>query len=93
MINIKDVDKEILLKIECEETFLNFSTVNKYFSSLYDENMFKKRMSLQFPNANNDKNLSFKRLYLYNLFLCKKLKETFQFNFKTGDPEKYICIS
>ncbi len=90
MIN-KDIDKEILLKIESEETFLSFSTVNKYFFSLYDENLFRKRIEIFLPKIKKRQG-NYKELYLYNFSLIKKLKNVYNFEFTSGDPEKYIKI-
>ncbi len=90
MIN-KDMCREILLKVESEETFLNFSTVNKYFFSLYDENLFRKRIEIFLPKIKKRQG-NYKELYLYNFSLIKKLKNVYNFEFKSGDPEKYIRI-
>ncbi len=92
MLGIKDLDREILLKIDCHTLFLEFSTLNKYFYSLFDEILYRKKVKLYFPNTKNKENLTYRKLYLYNVSLIKKLKETYKFTFKSGDPKKYIKI-
>ena len=92
MIGIKDLDKQVLLKTSSHTEFLTCSTLNKYLFSLYDENLYRKRMELYFPAVKNKDNLTYKKLYLYNLSIVETLKEIYKFDFKSGDPKKYIKI-
>ena len=88
---IKDLDKEIVLKIEKDDDFLKCRTLNSYMYGLYDEYLFSRRMKRKYPDIKR-KNMSFEKLYLKTVAKVSELKAKHNFDFRRGDPEKYLRI-
>ena len=88
---IRDIDKEILLKVERDKDFLRCRTLNSYIYSLYDEYLFSRRMKRKYPDVKN-KVSSFKKLYMKTVFKIVQLKKVHNFDFRSGDPERYLDI-
>ena len=89
---IRDIDKEILLKVERDEDFLRCMTLNSYIYSLYDEYLFSRRMKRKYPDVKNKDSTSYKKLYLKTVSKITQLKKVHNFDFRSGDPEKYLDI-
>jgi hypothetical protein len=103
---IRDLDKEVLLKIEKEEDFLMCRRINSYIYSLYDEFLFERRIKRKYPDVKNlfekrvkkrypdvnIKSLNYKNLYIKTIKEILKLKIRYNFEFLKGNPEKYLKI-
>lgn len=94
---VKDVDREILLRIESEREMLNACLLNKYSASLCNDTFFMNRILKKFPGAfnfkiQNNKNISWKKYYIYLLTYIEKLEKEFQFYYQGGDPKLYYDI-
>ena len=89
---IRDIDKEILLKVERDEDFLRCRLLNSYICSLYDEYLFSRRMKRKYPDVKNKDSSSFQKLYMKNVSKVTQLKKVHNFDFRKGDPEKYLDV-
>lgn len=82
-----DADREILLRINDERTFLSVCAVDKYARKLCNENLFRQRMELRYPRAAKEKpsDMSWRKYYLLNQYYADKLKTDFDFDYHDGD--------
>ena len=90
---LKDVDREILSKLEEDKDLLNACSVNKYAWKLCDDNFFRNRLIRKYPDAvKYNKNGKWKEYYLKTIFYISRLFEEYNFVYKTGDPKIYYDI-
>ncbi len=91
---IKDVDREILLRVEDDQQILNICSLNKYFVEVCNDIFFRNRLAFKYPDTLVFKpdDISWKKYYLSVLNYIKKLLTEYKFHFKTGDPKKYYEI-
>ena len=91
---IKDLDREILLRLESDKELLEFCSLSKYNLSLCDESFYRNRLFRKYPETVKDKpqDMKWKQYYLKMVFYIGKLSEEYNFNFNTGNPEKYYRI-
>ena len=94
----KDVDREILLRIDNDKELLNICNLNKYALSLCNESFFRNRLALTYPESysiileNKPSGMKWKEYYLKIIYYVAKLAEEYNFQFVEGDPEKYYKI-
>ena len=91
---IRDLDREILLRIKSEKDLLNTCRLNKYAYSLCDDTFFMNRILTKYPGAYKYQNKSWKKYYLHILYYIDKLKEYdfYYNNQKSSDPKLYYDI-
>lgn len=85
----KDVDRLILEKLN-DKDLLKTCKLGKYALELCDENFFRKRLMKDYPDSvkyKNDK--SWKNYYLSTIYYVSKMKEEYNFVYKSGDPKEY----
>ena len=87
---IKDVDKEILLRIDSDADFLKMRCINSYFLSLYDEQYFQRRLKYKYPGTIEYKYGEWKYFYFHTShYIAKLKKEGFDYEkYGRGNPEK-----
>jgi len=90
----KNVDTEILLRIEDERDLLYRCNVNKYTRKLCDDNFFRRRAQMKYPNSllYKNKETSWKNFYLNLIYYIDKLEREYKFDYKFGDPEEIYNI-
>jgi ankyrin repeat protein len=91
----KDVDREILLRIDSDKDFIRRCSVNQYTKNLCDENLFRRRLEFKYPDSikYKPKDMSWKDFALENIFVyADRLKRYFDFNYKEGDPRDIFKI-
>ncbi len=91
---VKDVDREILLRVDDDQQILDICSFNKYFVEVCNDIFFRNRLAFKYPDTLDSKphDLSWKKYYLSVINYIKKLSTTYNFQFKTGDPKKYYEI-
>ena len=92
---IRDLDREILLRIDDDDTFLNMRCVNKYLCSFFNENFYERRMKYKYPQATRSKKeivYTWKDFYLKTVSIVEKLEKDHQIYFYMGDPRKYLRL-
>ena len=74
--------------------WLNACSTNKYFSNLCDESFFRNRIAYKYPLAlkNKPESMKWKQFYLKLVYLIGKMKEIYNFDFVSGNPEIYYTI-
>ena len=89
----KDADRTILSNLEKDSELINACILNKYTLSLCDENFFRNRMYLKYPNQAKNKifgsrksssqidNMSWKNFYLQTVYYIDKLEREYDFQF------------
>ena len=88
---IRDIDKEIVLRIERDKDFLKCRGLNSYINSFYDEYMFMRRMKRKYPDVKK-KEKTWREEYMNTIDFVLKLKKSHNFNFQTGNPKHYLRI-
>jgi hypothetical protein len=97
---IKDLDKELLLKMDDRE-FIKSCSLNTYFYDLCEEQnelLFKRKLQLAYPDTLNPKVLnpywvgSWKFYYASVVKTIARLKEKFDFTYPFGNPFKQYTI-
>lgn len=84
---IRDLDLEIMSKMD-DKTLLNYCKTNNYARELCsDENFWKKRVFLIFPNLNTKPNTTWKRYYIEIIYWIERLIDDYGF-----DPSNEMSI-
>jgi len=92
---IRDLDREILLRIESERDLLNVCSTNKYALSLCNDTFFMNRIIRKYPGAYEHfkkGNKKWKEIYLHLLKYIDKLNLEYDFFYQRGDPKLYYDI-
>ena len=90
---LKDTDREILSKLESDRDLLNACSLNKYTWKLCDDNFFRNRLVIKYPDAVKYKiGTSWKEYYLRTIYYVSKMLEERQFVYKNGNPRIYYDI-
>jgi hypothetical protein len=87
---IKDVDREILSKLDDKE-LLKTCSINKYtWEKVCDDAFLKTRLTKNYPNIEQYKleTETWKRFFLRAIHIISKLKEDYDFIYTFGDFEK-----
>lgn len=79
---IRDVDREILLRVSDNET-VKVCVLNSYFKSLCDEDFYWRRFKRSFPKLFEQKKegTAWKDIYLQYLYYIGKLNEEYNFKY------------
>ena len=89
---IRDVDREILLRIESDRELLQTCQLNSYFNSLCNDQFFYNRLRYKYPLLIRfNKNLSWKNFYLEMIYYIDKLQREYDIPyipFKNNNPKQ-----
>ncbi len=97
---IKDVDSEILLKLDNRE-FIIVCGLNKYFIKLSERNnylLYKRKLQLIYPDTLNSTTVSdykrsdWKGYYVDIMQTISRLKGIYKFNYEKGNPFLQLCV-
>ena len=91
----KDVDREILLRIESDDILLKACSVNKYALSLCDDMFFYNRVKREYPIAfqiKENKEVNWKHYFLSIIKYKADIEKRFNFKLKDGDFKKYFDV-
>lgn len=97
--SIKDVDREILLKMS-DKKLLKTCSLNKYLlNDVCDDNFFHRVLQLRYPDTlhylssfpisdeNKRKNQIYKSYYLQIVYYVSKMKEKYFYSYVSGNPK------
>jgi hypothetical protein len=97
--SIKDVDREILLKMS-DKKLLKTCSLNKYLlNDVCDDNFFHRVLQLKYPDTlhylssfpisveNKKKNKIYKSYYLQVVYYVAKMKEKYHYSYISGNPK------
>jgi hypothetical protein len=90
---IRDIDREILSKLDDRE-LLKVCSIDKYtWTSVCDDNFLKRRLLSKYPNIDSNKGgESWKQFFLKAIYYIDKLKEEFNYSYTYGDFTKQYNI-
>ena len=90
---LKDIDREILSKLDSDTDLFNACSVNKYFWKLGDDHFFRNRLISKYPNVvKYNENGKWKQYYLNVMYYISKTREVHNFLYQTGNPKIYYDI-
>lgn len=88
----KDADRIILDNLD-DRDLLKACSVGKYALEICDETFFRNRLIKKYPNTLQYKNgKSWKKYYLDVIYYINKMKEDYDFEYRTGNPKIYLDI-
>ena len=90
---LKDVDREILKHIDDESLLKICSLDRKTWNQVCDDNFLKRRLS-KYPGIEKYKNQkeSWKEFFLQVIYYTSKMKEEFQYEYKSGDFKRQFNL-
>ena len=90
--NVKDVDREILMKLP-DEDLIKACSLNKYlFETVCDEQFFHRRLQAYYPDivlnyVRRPYDKTWKQYFLEIVYYINKLKENYNYTYSDGSPE------
>ena len=83
---LKDVDREILKHVDDEELLKICTIDKKTWNEICDDNFLKRRLD-RYSDIEKYKlaNESYKQFFLRVIYYASKMREEFQFEYKSGD--------
>jgi hypothetical protein len=91
--NQRDLDREILLKLNDRDFLLTCNSSRYLRENVCDEQFFKKRLTLTYPDTLNYNlnNKSWRQYYIETVFHVAKMKE-YGYDYSFGNPKKQYMI-
>ena len=90
----KNIDREILLKLSDKDFVVACNSSRYLRDTVCDENFFKRRLSLTYPDTLNFKSdhENWKQYYLSTIFYIAKMKEKHGYSYTFGNPKTQYKI-
>ncbi len=90
--NVKDLDREILMKLP-DDDLIKVCSLNKYmFQSVCDEQFFHRRLQQYYPDimlnyVKRPYDKTWRQYFLEIVYYINKLKEKYNYTYSSGSPE------
>ena len=88
---IKDVDREILSKVDDKELLKVCSIDKRFWNDVCDDDFLKRRLLSKYPGIEKYKE-AWKDFFLKATFYISKMKEDFEYDYSEGDFKKQYNI-